>query len=277
MKKKYLFLCFWGFLTLCVYAKPKMVKLNVPDNSKSMQNILIEMSEKNITIEDYEQFVMETSKEDIKTLESRWLRRIDSNKKEVDKTWPMFYLTWRDAVLYCNWLSKKDGYVPFYIIKTDPDNSKNVLISSNLESNGYRLPYVRELLVVSNCSEKDETSIKAQNNLELKSQNGMPLSVENGKKNDFGIYDVLGNIPELCCDFYNEKFDYKNMNLSYTGPDSCTPDPDQVYFKEYLTNVRCVFGGYYWYSVKKVLDNLIKPINEIEQDYVSFRIVRRLN
>ena len=110
----------------------------------------------------------------------------------------------------------------------------------------------------------------------MERQAGTPLSVENGKNNDFGIYDVLGNLPELCEDFFNETFDYKNLKLPYTGPDSYTPDPDQVYYKEYLTNVRCVFGGYYWYSVQEVLNNLVKPINEIEQDYVSFRVVRRL-
>ncbi len=61
---------------------------------------------------------------------------------------PAIYMSWYDALEYCNWLSQKEGLAPVYAInKTIPD-SNNLNLRDNLKwtvvpdwtANGYRLP-----------------------------------------------------------------------------------------------------------------------------------------
>ena len=43
-------------------------------------------------------------------------------------------VSWNDAALYCNWLSKQEGFEVFYKVQ------ENKVIGFNLNSHGYRLP-----------------------------------------------------------------------------------------------------------------------------------------
>ena len=46
---------------------------------------------------------------------------------------PMTSIEWIDAALFCNWLSLKEGFAPFYLVKD------RKLLGSNVTSEGYRL------------------------------------------------------------------------------------------------------------------------------------------
>lgn len=47
---------------------------------------------------------------------------------------PVVYITWNEAALYCNWLSKEEGLTPFY------SESNGRISGHNPDANGYRLP-----------------------------------------------------------------------------------------------------------------------------------------
>lgn len=48
---------------------------------------------------------------------------------------PVVNISWNDAIIFCNLLSKKAGLKEYYSISED-----GLIVSCNLDSNGYRLP-----------------------------------------------------------------------------------------------------------------------------------------
>ena len=47
---------------------------------------------------------------------------------------PVVNISWDEAALFCNWLSKRDGLPPFYV------EANGQVTSWNIDSPGYRLP-----------------------------------------------------------------------------------------------------------------------------------------
>lgn len=113
---------------------------------------------------------------------------------------PVETLTWKDAVIFCNSLSTREGLEVYYIIL---DNIEE--ISSNFEADGFRLPTEAEW----------EYACKAGTNgiryaeLDLiawyKDNSGKaPHPVGQKEPNAWGLYDMLGNVWEWCSDIYDE-------------------------------------------------------------------------
>lgn len=113
---------------------------------------------------------------------------------------PVETLTWKDAVVFCNALSTREGLEMCYIIQ---DNIEE--ISLNFEADGFRLPTEAEW----------EYACKAGTNgiryaeLDLiawykgNSENA-PHPVGQKEPNAWGLYDMLGNVWEWCSDIYDE-------------------------------------------------------------------------
>ena len=93
-----------------------------------------------VTQEEYEKYCSYTGGEDKKPTE----------EYGVGGDYPAYYVSWYDAVVYCNRRSIKERLTPCYVIggKTNPDEWGTVPTSSddpwevtcNWEANGYRLP-----------------------------------------------------------------------------------------------------------------------------------------
>lgn len=66
---------------------------------------------------------------------------IANNKPNLfkDKNKPVVNISWNDAIIFCNLLSKKAGLKEYYSISED-----GLIVSCNLDSNGYRLPFEAE-------------------------------------------------------------------------------------------------------------------------------------
>jgi formylglycine-generating enzyme required for sulfatase activity len=138
---------------------------------------------------------------------------------EVTKDHPVTNITWVDAERFCAWLSKKDG-------KT------------------YRLPTEAEWEY--SCRAGTTTSWSFGNDIgkETKARDYMhfhmpfklsgpfsnpatPKAVATKRANEFGLYDMHGNVSEMCADFWDQGY-YETLKEGLaTDPTGPAADPGQ--------------------------------------------------
>ncbi|MEI8021306.1 MAG: SUMF1/EgtB/PvdO family nonheme iron enzyme [Schlesneria sp.] len=135
---------------------------------------------------------------------------------------PVVNVSWNDAVAFCNWLSRKEGKSEFYRIQ-----GTSVTVSGG---NGYRLPTEAQweyacragtitryhngndpegLARIGNvCDAKAKTKIPNHQYF-LKSNDGFAFTSPVGRfsPNNFGLYDMTGNVCEWCSDWYSSEYD----------------------------------------------------------------------
>lgn len=114
---------------------------------------------------------------------------------------PVVNVSWIDAVSFCNSLSDVLGYDRFY----DCDKvSKSVVC--NYSSNGFRLPTDAEWQYSCKAKSKgyrygeiDEIAWYKDNSNERVHEVGEKMP------NEWGLYDMIGNVWEWCWDLYDEE------------------------------------------------------------------------
>jgi formylglycine-generating enzyme required for sulfatase activity len=109
---------------------------------------------------------------------------------------PVESVSWADAVLFCNRLSEKEGFKPFY----DIDGETATVVSWS--GDGYRLPTEAEWEYASggNPAEMSESAWYILNS------GGRTHPVGQKRQNRLGLYDMLGNVSEWCWDVYDEGY-----------------------------------------------------------------------
>ncbi|MDO4719581.1 MAG: SUMF1/EgtB/PvdO family nonheme iron enzyme [Peptostreptococcaceae bacterium] len=127
-----------------------------------------------------------------------YVMEMDCDMKSKDH--PAVNVSWMDAVQFCNHLSEKLGLEKSYILnpvseKIIPDDSKNGFrLPTDVEwqyacrgnSKGYRYGAIGEIAWFEENSEGRLHEVKAK------------------KENDFGLFDMIGNVWEWCFDLYDE-------------------------------------------------------------------------
>lgn len=128
---------------------------------------------------------------------------------------PVVHVSWRDAIHYCNWLSRRHKMEEVYEIDGETIHLK-------LTANGYRLPTEAEWEYAARNGGKDIpyawTEINPHGNvadiaakylypnwrIAENYNDNYPYTAPVGtfKQGDFGLFDITGNVREWCWDIY---------------------------------------------------------------------------
>ncbi len=181
--------------------------------------------------------------------------------------YPAYYVHWYDAVLYCNARSKAEGKDTVYIynsISGSPGNGCTLDgFTMDLNKNGYRLPTEAEWEYACRAGTTsdyywDNITIVTDdcawysNNSDSKSH-----EVAEKKSNNFGLYDMAGNVYEWCNDWYGV---YNNGNQE--NPIGPVSGIDRV-----------LRGGSYLWSGEADLRSATRCGSIPEYSTIGFRIV----
>jgi formylglycine-generating enzyme required for sulfatase activity len=133
------------------------------------------------------------------------------NKKPAEN------ISWEDAIIFCNLLSKEADLKECYSISNDGKN-----ITLNAETNGYRLPSDAEWEYACRAGTRKVRHGKIDQ-IAWYEENSDNRTHEVGKKepNGWGLYDMLGNVWEWCWDLYDEEV-YGSYRI-FRGGGWCDP------------------------------------------------------
>jgi len=190
---------------------------------------------------------------------------VQQQRDKADSSWPiygegdnypMYYVSWLEAVEYCNKRSQKEGLTPAYTI-----NGTNV--TRNRNATGYRLPTEAEWEYACRAGTTTaySTGARISNDTGWHEDNSGSTSHPVGQKpaNRWGLHDMHGNVWEWCWDWYGTY-----PNRAQTDPTGASSGSDRV-----------VRGGYWDYSaefVRSAYRNSTYPSN---RNYnFGFRLVR---
>jgi len=128
---------------------------------------------------------------------------------------PVEQVRWSDAVRYCNARSLLEGLQPCYDLNT---------WRCNFDANGYRLPTEAEWEYACRAGTKtayffgDDPS-KLKDYAWFKQNSGLkPRPIGQMRPNQWGLYDMHGNVWEWCNDFYKVDYYQESPEENPKGP-----------------------------------------------------------
>ena len=131
---------------------------------------------------------------------------------------PVTQLLWFKMIQFCNECSRLEGLEPVYVIE---DVGEDKSFDEDLDKNGYRVPTEAEWeylarggeehlyagsndideVVYSHLDSPEMYQVVNPNFINCKEPKPFPVGLR--KPNGFGLYDMTGNVRELCWDFWS--------------------------------------------------------------------------
>ncbi len=214
---------------------------------------------------------------------------------------PVENISWYDAVIFCNRLSKMEGLAECYTINELDTDSTDLYVNHrikyeiklNLGKNGYRLPTITEWeyaytggrssrgLKYSGSDKIDEVGWHKRNSGDkilntfnetayfsedsLKVYNNSTKPVGSKKPNELGIYDMTGNVNEYRWDFKDYHYADYQIELG-----------DQFYGRDVHVHLRSAAGGSWMDDIlgsEKAVEILLAPY--LKDRSCGLRVVRK--
>ena len=122
---------------------------------------------------------------------------------------PAIWVSWKDAIVYCNWLSEKEKLSKCYLI----DSTGGVIYRDTAK--GYRLPTEAEWEFAARGGNKSNgTTYAGSNNIDevcwyASNSSGRAHAVAQKAPNELGLYDMDGNVWEWLWDIFDGSY-YRN-------------------------------------------------------------------
>lgn len=161
-----------------------------------------------------------------------------ANGNTLDRpTQPVVNVSWNQAALYCNWLSKKENLKPVYTEKLGK------VTGTDMNANGYRLPTEAEWAWAARATDSGEkkhgwgssfpprnksgnfadvSAAKLIGRVIISYNDGHIVSAPVGSfpPNEKGLYDLAGNVAEYVNDYYGIEFSLgMKADKDPTGPE----------------------------------------------------------
>jgi len=154
-----------------------------------------------------------------------------------EDTHPVIHISLYDAVEYCNWRSRQEKLTPVYTIAGN-------FISANAKANGYRLPTEAEWEYA--CRAGTTTPFSTGRTISANQANFAATAlyrstpVRKYTPNQWGIYDMHGNVYEWCSDNPEDNF-FTVRGGSWLS----SPQTIRSAFKDFLpANISITLAGF---------------------------------
>lgn len=179
------------------------------------------ISDTEVTIQEFYEFLKSENRELPKDI-------LKVHNKNDYKYYPIYYITFLDAVKFCNWKSLKENFEPCYTIS-------NKIIEWNKNASGYRLPTQTEWECAATNAGKDTEILSSDINILKKYCTVMTFNesckyntedllyigrkIKSNKPNKNGLYDMLDNVAEYCWDYFQPDY-HKNEVPEINSPEA---------------------------------------------------------
>lgn len=163
-------------------------------------------------------------------------RAIKNQALDMDKQ-PVSSVTWQEAALFCNWLSRQAGLPPFYIVEN------GLVTGFDIDAHGYRLPTEAEWAWAAKVRAEgdamifpwgadiyppvepvenyaDQSAMKFLSFTLSNYNDGFPVAAPVGSfaANGKGLYDLGGNVAEWTNDYYEIRPHRGEPEIDPAGP-----------------------------------------------------------